>query len=262
LNILFIGDIVGHPGRRILKSHLKELRDRYHTDVCIANAENSAAGLGVSISIIRDLKSFGVDVITLGNHTFARPDAVRFLESEEMVVRPSNVSPSWPGFDHVVFDAKEKGKLLILNLMGQVDIGPSDSPFRCADLLLETYKKKYDTKLVLLDFHAEASSEKQAIGYYLDGKVSVVAGTHTHIQTADERILERGTGHITDVGMTGAVNSVLGMDVEVSLRRFVDRLPAQYQTADGPAMINAIHAELDMQSGKCVYIERIRVFEE
>lgn len=262
LNILFIGDIVGQPGRRILKSQLKDLRNRYHTDVCIANAENSAAGLGVSLSIIRDLQSCGVDVITLGNHTFARPDAMRFLESEKQVVRPSNVSPAWPGYDHVLFDAKEKGRLLVLNVMGQVDMDPCDSPFRCADQLLETYKSKYDTKLVLLDFHAEASSEKQAIGYYLDGRVSVVAGTHTHVQTADERILERGTGHISDVGMTGAVNSVLGMDIEVSLRRFVDRLPAQYLTAEGPAMINAIHAELEMTSGKCLYIERIRIYED
>ena len=139
---------------------------------------------------------------------------------------------------------------------------PCDSPFRAVDQLLDAYKSKYDTKMVLLDFHAEASSEKQAIGYYVDGRVSVVAGTHTHIQTADERILERGTGHISDVGMTGALNSVLGMDVEVSLRRFVDRLPAAYQTAEGPAMINGIHAEIDMTNGKCLSIERIRLYEE
>ncbi len=261
LRVLFIGDVVGQPGRRILKSRLQDLKSNLSVDCCIANAENCAAGLGVSVSILRDMKSFGVDVFTLGNHTFFRPDALRFLDSEHDVVRPSNVSPDWPGFDHVLFDGKEKGKVLVLNLMGQVNMDPCDSPFREADRLIDLYRERYQTRMVVLDFHAEATSEKLAMGYYLDGRASLVLGTHTHVQTADERILERGTGHITDVGMTGALNSVLGMDVTVSLRRLAERLPAPYQTAEGLAMINAVVADIDPVSGRCVDISRIRIVE-
>jgi len=261
LNILFIGDIVGQPGRRILKDKLAELRKKYSIDVCIANAENAAAGFGLTNPIANDLFSFGVDIITMGNHTFARADLFRFIESEKRIVRPANVTASWPGFDYALFDAGEKGKLLILNLLGRVGMDPCDSPYAAADRLLSAYKTALGASMVLVDFHAEATSEKIAMGYYLDGRVSLVIGTHTHVQTADEKILERGTGHITDAGMTGAVNSVLGMDVEVSLRRLVDQLPGVYETAAGTAMINAVFAEVDPVKGKCMHIERIQWFE-
>ena len=261
MNILFIGDIVGQPGRKILKERLPALRSQYQVDVCIANAENAAAGFGLTNPIALDLFSFGVDIITMGNHTFARADLFRVIESEKRIVRPANVSASWPGFDYALFDAGEKGKLLILNLLGRVGMDPCDSPYAAADRLLQTYKTELGAHMVLVDFHAEATSEKVAMGYYLDGRVSLVIGTHTHVQTADEKILERGTGHITDVGMTGAINSVLGMDVEVSLRRLADQLPSVYVTASGKSMINGIFASLDPVSGKCLHIERIQQFD-
>ncbi|MBN1891674.1 MAG: TIGR00282 family metallophosphoesterase [Clostridiales bacterium] len=255
--VLFIGDIVGQPGRRILKERLCELRQRHNIDVCIANSENAAAGFGITATIAKDIFSSGVDYITMGNHTFTRADYLSFASTEKRIVRPANVSPQWPGYDYVLHDGKEKGKLLIINLLGRVEMDPCDSPFLRADALLEQYKKSLGASMVLVDFHAEATSEKVAMGYYLDGRVSLVLGTHTHVQTADEKILERGTGHISDVGMTGAANSVLGMDINASLRRLVDCLPSRYQTASGQAMINAVVAELDMNNGKCTHIERI-----
>lgn len=261
MNVLFIGDIVGQPGRKILKDRLAELRKQYSVDVCVANAENAAAGFGLTNPIALDLYSFGVDIITMGNHTFARADLFRVIESEKRIVRPANISASWPGFDYAVFDAGEKGKLLVLNLLGRVGMDPCDSPYAAADRLLASHKSALGASMVLVDFHAEATSEKVAMGYYLDGRVSLVIGTHTHVQTADEKILERGTGHITDVGMTGAVNSVLGMDVEVSLRRLADQLPSVYVTASGKAMINGVVASLDPSTGKCIRIERIQIFE-
>jgi hypothetical protein len=257
LIVLFVGDIVGQPGRRILRERLGDLRRRFSADVCIANAENAAAGFGITSSIAKDIFASGADFLTMGNHTFARAEFLTPAPTETKIVRPANVSPEWPGFDYAIFDGKDKGKLLILNLLGRVGMDPCDSPYHCADALLDRYKKTLGASMVLVDFHAEATSEKVAMGYYLDGRVSLVLGTHTHVQTADEKILERGTGHISDVGMTGATNSVLGMDVDASLRRLVDCLPSKYQTAEGRAMINAVVAELDPISGKCIRIERI-----
>ncbi len=262
LNILFIGDIVGQPGRRILEDRLSSLRREYDADVCIANAENAAAGFGITAAIAGDLFSFGVDIITMGNHTFSRSDAFRFLETDKRIVRPANVSPSWPGNDYAIFDGGEMGKLLILNLMGRIGMDPCDSPYTAADRLLDRVSERYGTTMTLLDFHAEATSEKQAIGYYLDGRVSLIVGTHTHVQTADEKILAKGTGHISDAGMTGAADGVLGMDPDASLRRLVQRLPAVYQPAKGRAMINGIVASIDPETGKCRSIERINITEK
>lgn len=261
MNVLFIGDIVGQPGRKILRDKLLDLRKQYDIDVCIANAENAAAGFGLTNPIARDLFSYGIDIITMGNHTFSRSDIFRIIESEKRIVRPANVSASWPGFDYAVFDGGSKGKLLVLNLLGRVGMDPCDSPYTAADRLLSAYKVQTGAQMVLVDFHAEATSEKIAMGYYLDGRVSLVIGTHTHVQTADEKILECGTGHISDVGMTGAIYSVLGMDVDVSLRRLVDQLPAVYLPAEGNAMINGVFASLIPETGKCSFLERIQLFE-
>lgn len=255
--ILFVGDIVGQPGRRILKERLNGLKKLYNADVCIANAENAAAGFGITASIAKDLFSCGIDYITMGNHTFARGDFLSSVQTETRIVRPANVSPEWPGNDYALYDGRDRGKLLILNLLGRVGMDPCDSPYHKLDSILEQFKKQLGATMVLLDFHAEATSEKVAMGYYADGRVSLVLGTHTHVQTADEKILERGTGHISDVGMTGVAKSVLGMDVDASLRRLVDCLPSQYQCAVGNAMINAVVAELDPLSGKCLSIKRI-----
>ena len=262
MKVLFLGDIVGQPGRRILKNQLKNIRKEHEIDVCVANAENAAAGFGITKTIADDLFASGVDLITMGNHTFARSDAFRFIESEKKIVRPANISPSWPGFDYAVFDGEEKGRLLVLNLMGRVGMQPCESPFSAADHLLAEWKEKLKTKMVLLDFHAEATSEKVAMGYYLDGRVSLCLGTHTHVRTADERILERGTGVISDVGMTGPRDGILGMDREVSFRRLVTQLPGVYEVSSGISMINGIKSQLDPVSGRCLSIERIYYCEE
>lgn len=261
LNVLFVGDVVGQPGRHILKDKLVNLKTKLETDVCVVNGENAAAGFGITRTIASDLFSCGADFITMGNHTFARPDFIGIADSEKRIIRPANVSSSWPGNDYAVFDGGEKGRLLILNVLGRVGMNPCDSPYSCVDLLLDKYKAHTGSTMVLVDFHAETTSEKVAMGYYLDGRVSLVLGTHTHVQTADERILERGTGHISDVGMTGAVNSVLGMKIDASLRRLVDQLPSSYESAVGPAMINAIAAMIDPRTGKCLSLERINIKE-
>lgn len=256
MRVLFLGDIVGKPGRRILKECLSDLKKEYQADVCIANAEN-AAGFGITPSIAKDIFSYGVDVLTLGNHTFSRNDIFRIISSEPRLVRPSNI-PGWPGNDSFVFDAGEKGRLLVLNLLGSLQINPpGDSPFHAADRLLETEKERAGTRMAVLDFHAEVSSEKVAMGYHLDGKVSLCLGTHIHVPTADTRILERGTGVVTDTGMTGAENGILGMQAEASLRRLRDRLPVAYEAAAGSSVINGIFARLDPDSGKCLEIHRV-----
>ena len=261
MNVLFIGDIVAQPGRKILRDKLGDLRRQYNADVCIANAENAAAGFGLTGPIARDLFDYGVDIITMGNHTFSRADLFRFIGTEQRIVRPANVSAKWPGFDYALYDGGDKGKLLVLNLLGRVGMDPCDSPYVAADRLLSEYQQQFGTNMVLVDFHAEATSEKVAMGYFLDGRVSLVIGTHTHVQTADEKILEHGTGHISDAGMTGAAYSVLGMDVDVSLRRLVDQLPSVYVPAEGRAMINGVFASLDPQTGRCLSIERVALYE-
>jgi metallophosphoesterase (TIGR00282 family) len=260
LNILFFGDIVGHPGRNFLLEQLPSLKERYQPDLCIANAENSAAGFGINQKIAKSLFDSGIHILTMGNHTFARPDFFRIVDTEKRIIRPANVSKHWPGFGSAVFDAGEKGKVLVINVLGRVGMNPCDSPYACVDQIIDN-KESLGTKIVIVDFHAEATSEKVAMGHYLDGRVSLVLGTHTHVQTADESILPRGTGHISDVGMTGAVHGVLGMKTEASLRRLVDQLPAPYESATGPAMINAVFSVVDEQSGKCLSIERINIKE-
>lgn len=261
MNILFFGDIVGHPGRNFLLERLPSLTDRYRPDLCIANAENAAAGFGINQTIAKSLFDAGIHILTMGNHTFARPDFFRIADIEKRIVRPANVSKNWPGFGFALYDAGNLGKALIINVLGRVGMNPCDSPYTCVDQIIEQ-KEHLGAKIVIVDFHAEATSEKVAMGHYLDGRVSLVLGTHTHVQTADESILPRGTGHISDVGMTGAINSVLGMKIETSLRRLVDQLPAQYESATGPAMINAIFASVCDQTGKCLSIERINIKEK
>ncbi len=261
MRVLFIGDIVGQPGRRILKQELAKLKGELAVDVCVANAENAAAGFGLTQVIARDLFSFGADILTMGNHTFARSDIFRFIDSEKRLVRPANGSKAWPGFETAVFDGGNKGRLLVFNLLGRIGMDPAESPYEAADRILKNASERFSTRMSLLDFHAEATSEKQGMSYYVDGRVSLVMGTHTHVQTADEKILTRGTGHISDAGMTGAADGILGMRTDISLRRLVDRLPAVYETAPGRAMINGVLAELNPTNGKCISIERIQIFE-
>jgi 2',3'-cyclic-nucleotide 2'-phosphodiesterase len=260
LNILMIGDLVGSAGRKLLKARLPDLKKTWQTDICIANAENAAAGLGLTASLAREIQSCGVDVLTMGNHTWSKHELLQNIDDIRHLVRPANMPPAWPGCGYDVFD-HPCGRLIVINLLGRIFMEPANDPFAAADQLLGELKAEYGTKLTFIDFHAEATSEKNAMACYLDGRVTVLAGTHTHVQTADERISERGTAYITDVGMTGPIEGVIGMEAESSLRRFVDRLPAPYEVAHGRSALCAIAVEADPATGRAIHIERIRIEE-
>lgn len=228
-------------------------------DLCIVNAENAAHGLGCSEKICAELVNCGADVITLGNHSFSNYEFIGKIDKLDHVVRPANVSGSWPGNDYVIVE-KNGNRLAVINLLGQINILPSaNDPFEAADRLILKLNNE-GIRSIVLDFHAETTSEKCALGYYLAGRVSVIAGTHTHVQTSDARILDGGTGYITDAGMTGSVDSVLGMDIDASIRRLKDKIQVRFEPAQGPAMINGIIADID-PDGRCTYIKRFTEYE-
>lgn len=256
MNVLFIGDIVGSSGRLIIKEKLGLLKLKYEIDICIANAENSAAGLGITGSIAKELYSYGIDIITLGNHTWSKSEIFNYIDSDDRMVRPANGAPSWPGKGYCV-KSTPYGNVVIINLLGRVGMDPANCPFERADLMLSDLKSKYKTRMTIIDFHAEATSEKHAFARYLDGQVSLIVGTHTHVQTADESIFERGTGFITDVGMTGPIESVIGMDMNNSIKRFVEKIPVPYMVAKGPSMLSFIVAKIDEKTGRTIEISRM-----
>lgn len=259
MRLCFIGDIVGSSGRRVLKTVLPGFLSSNGIDVCVINAENSAHGLGCSDKICAELKSLGADVITLGNHTFSNYEFLGKIDKLDYVVKPCNVSKSWKGNDIVTVE-KNGQKLAVINILGQINMMPSaDNPFEAADELISEINDM-GIRSILVDFHSETTSEKCAMGYYLAGKASVVVGTHTHVQTSDNRILDGGTGYITDVGMTGSVDSVLGMDIDTSIRRLKDKISVRYEPAMGPAMINGVIAEIDAD-GRCTSFKRFTEYE-
>ncbi len=260
MHILFIGDLVGSGGRKLLKAKLPEIKKNWQVDICIANAENAAAGLGLTASLAREIQSCGVDILTLGNHTWSKHEFLQSADDIRHLVRPANMPAAWPGRGYTLFN-HPAGQLLVINLLGRVFMEPADDPFAVADQLLTRLKKDHPVKMTVVDFHAEATSEKNAMAWFLDGRVTLLAGTHTHVQTADERILDRGTAYITDVGMTGPVDGVIGMERESSLRRFVDRLPAPYEVARGQSALCAVCVEADPATGQANRIERIRITE-
>ncbi|MCR4688781.1 MAG: TIGR00282 family metallophosphoesterase [Saccharofermentans sp.] len=259
MRICFLGDIVGDCGRRAVRNILPDLKRDQGIDCCIINAENAAHGLGCNTRIIKDLSACGCDCITLGNHTFSKSGFAEEIGSIGNCVRPSNISPSWPGKDYFIFE-KDGEKLGVINLLGQVSMNNyADNPFVKAKELCAKLKEM-GVDSIFVDFHAEATSEKIAMGYFLDGIASCVVGTHTHVQTADERILPGKTGYITDCGMCGAYESVLGMDVSCSLTRLADKLPCRYEPATGPAMVCGIIIDVD-NSGRCLSIKRFCEYE-
>ncbi len=260
LNIIFIGDIVGGAARRLLKEKLPGLKKQYDTTVCIANVENAAAGLGLTPTLAREFRHIGVDVMTLGNHTWSKRELLQTIDDIPNLIRPANVPAAWPGKGHILLNLPE-GPFLLINLLGRIFMDPVDDPFACADRIIGQVRQNSDVRMVMVDFHAEATSEKTAMAHHLNGRVSLVVGTHTHVQTADERILDRGTGYLTDVGMTGPVEGIIGMDAESSLRRMVDRLPAAYHVAHGPSAIAALVADIDPLTGQTRRIERLQIHE-
>ncbi len=258
MKILFIGDVTGKPGRRILKALLPQLRRRHGAALVIANGENAAGGMGITEETAEEIFGAGVDVITGGNHSWRNRDAYAFLDAHPRVLRPANYPPGAPGRGAATVEANGT-TVGVLNLQGRVFMGELDDPFRAADHHVGELRRT--TQVILVDFHAEATSEKIAMGWHLDGKVSAVAGTHTHVQTADERILPGGTAYITDVGMTGPRDGVIGMDREVILEHFRSGLPSRFTVAGGVTQLNAVAIEVD-GDGRAQTIERVAALAE
>lgn len=253
MKILCIGDVFGRVGRDLLFSYL----DRYARDIdfVVANGENAAHGRGITKNVYDEMKRAGVDAITLGNHTWGCPDVVNILKYNDDIIRPANFDKTCPGTGSTVLKAKNGVSVGIINLIGRVYMEPNNSPFECAAEETEKLSKKAD--IILVDFHAEATSEKAAMGFFLDGKASAVFGTHTHIQTADETILPKGTGYITDLGMTGVIHSVLGVDKKIILQKFTTGIPQRFEPATGQGRFCGCVFEIDESSGKCASVERI-----
>lgn len=249
--ILFIGDIVGRGGREAVKKILPSLKEKYSPDITVANGENSAGGAGINEKKYKELVENGIDVITLGNHVWNNREFIKEIVNCKNAVRPANYPEGAPGKGWIVVNG-----IGILNLMGRVFMKELDCPFRAADKLIPEIQK--ETKIILVDLHAEATSEKSAMGWYLDGRVSAVVGTHTHVQTADERILPKGTAYISDVGMVGSLNSVIGVDVAPIIERFLTQMPTRFEAAKEPPFIfNAALIEMDESDGKAKSIKRI-----
>lgn len=254
MRILMIGDIVGRPGRKAVKETLMTIRQELKLDAIIANGENAAGGNGITADIGADLFEYGVDVLTMGNHVWDKREAVSYINKEIRIVRPANYPPGSPGRGAGIYHVGGY-TIGVINLSGRVYLSTLDCPFRLADELLQTVRN--ETQIIIVDFHAEATSEKVALGWYLDGRVSAVLGTHTHIQTADERILPQGTAYISDVGMTGPRNSVLGVKTELVLEKFTTQMPVRFEVADGPYQFNAVVIDIDEITGVATNIERI-----
>lgn len=252
MKVLAVGDIVGENGLRKLKETLPNLVESENVDFVIVNAENSAGGMGITKQIFQDLLALKVDAITMGNHTWGKKDIFSFIDHPKMI-RPANYSKGVVGKGYRVYECKGK-KIAVINLIGRTDMGVlSENPFLVADNLLKEIQADY----IFVDFHAEATAEKIAMKYYLDGKVTAVFGTHTHIQTADEEVTNLGTGYITDIGMTGPTESVIGMDVQVSIKRFVTSLPERYKLAEGKCELNGCIFEIDDENGRTEKVVRL-----
>jgi metallophosphoesterase (TIGR00282 family) len=248
--ILAIGDVIGKPGRWAVSELVPHLRQEYGVDMVIANGENAAGGIGLTPDTAQELLAAGVDVLTSGNHIWAQKEIIPYLEGEMPILRPLNYPPGVPGRGYIA-----RNGALVVNLIGRTFIGNFDCPFRGMDQLLAELKPR--PPVIIVDFHAEATSEKVAMGRYLDGRVSAVLGTHTHVGTIDAQVLPKGTAYVTDIGMTGPVDSIIGDDAEMVLQRFLTALPHRLSVGTGKVMLNAILVKVDDKSGRAVSIERL-----
>jgi metallophosphoesterase (TIGR00282 family) len=260
MKILFIGDIVGKPGRELIRKGLPDLADRLEVDLVIANAENAAAGFGVTKDIGDALLESGVHVMTSGNHIWAKKEVIEYIGGEPRLLRPANYPAGVPGRGSYVAQTGDGRAVGVINVMGRVFMQSIDDPFTV--VLKEIEAMRGRTKVIVVDFHAEATSEKVAMGWYLDGKVTLVVGTHTHVQTADERILPNGTAYITDAGMTGPHDSIIGMEREPSLARFLNGMPSRYEPATGNPRLNGVVIEADDKTGRALAISRVSYSEK
>lgn len=254
MRILFIGDIFGQPGRMAVAKVLPELCRESKFDIIIANGENASGGMGITSPIAQELFRLGIQVITTGNHVWKQKEIIEFLKTEPRLLRPLNYPPDVPGSGSIIIEL-DGIKVGVVNLMGRVFLTELDCPFRKGSKEIETIREK--TPIIIVDMHSEATSEKVAMGWFLDGIVSAVIGTHTHVQTADEKILPGGTAFITDVGMTGPRDSVIGIKREIAIRRFLTQVPVRFEVAKGEAQFNAVIIEVDSNSGKATSIARV-----
>jgi len=248
--LLMIGDIIGKPGRRAVNKLLPAISQQYGVDLVIANAENIAGGIGVTLNTAEELLGAGVHVLTSGNHIWAEKEIIPYLDGGMPLLRPLNYPPGVPGRGYLI-----SGQVMVVNLIGRTFMSSFDCPFRAMDRLLDELESK--PPVIIVDFHAEATSEKMALGRYLDGRVSAVLGTHTHVGTIDTQLLPRGTAYVTDIGMTGPIDSVIGDDVEAVTRRFLTMIPHRLSVGKGRVVLNAVLVEVDEASGRAVSIDRI-----
>ena len=254
MKILAVGDLVGEGGVKKLKELLPKIREEEKIDFVIVNAENSAGGMGITTKIFNELKAINIDVMTMGNHTWGKKDIFTFIDDSKLL-RPANYPNNVPGKGYGIYNCKGK-KICVVNLIGRTDMNVlSENPFQKMQEILKEVRSQAD--IIILDFHAEATAEKIAMGYYLDGKITAMFGTHTHVQTADEKILEHGTGYITDIGMTGPIKAVIGMDIAVSIKRFETTLPERYKLAEGNCMLNGCIFEINDESCRVEKITRV-----
>ena len=256
MNILFIGDIVARAGREMLHEHLKSIQEQYAIDFTISNCENAAAGFGVTPKIADELLGLGVDVLTSGNHVWDKKKVLPYLDAQSRILRPTNYPPPNPGHGSVVVETASGEPVAVVNVQGLSFMPPIDDPFRAVDRELAQIPDH--TRVVVVDMHAEATAEKVAMGWYLDGRVSAILGTHTHVPTADERVLPEGTAYQTDVGMTGPFDSVIGMTRESVMERFHKQIPVRFEPATDDAQLNAVMIDVDSETGKARSIQRVR----
>lgn len=256
MKILFIGDVVGSPGRDMISEYLPKLKAKFRPTLTVINGENAAGGRGITNKIYNQFIESGAQAVTLGNHSWDNKEIFEFIDSAKYLVRPANFPEETPG-KGLIFCHVNGQDIAIINLQGRTFLPPIDCPFKRADELIEQAKKK--TSIIFVDFHAEATSEKLAMGWYLDGRVTAVVGTHTHVQTADNRVLPGGTAFITDVGMTGPYDGILGMDREAVIKKFITSLPVRFEVVNGRSQLNGVLIELDQKTGKAKSINRILI---
>ena len=259
--ILFIGDVIGRSGRVAVGSILSELREELGACnsvplMVIANGENLAGGLGITPETAKELFSYGVDILTTGNHVWDRKEILSYIDLDERILRPANYPQGAPGRGYTILELEGKPPVAILNLSGRVFMAPLDNPFAAAKDIIPELREK--ANIIILDFHAEATSEKMAMGWYLDGQVSAVIGTHTHVQTADERILPDHTAYITDVGMTGPIDSIIGTKKDLIIQKFLTQMPVRFEVAKGDVMFSAVIIDVDSATGRAISIKRLQ----
>ena len=254
--VLFIGDIVGEPGRRSITNNIHRVSEQYRVDIVIGNAENVAGGFGLTPDLANDLFDLGFSALTTGNHVWDKKEMVGYIRKEPRILRPANYPDGTPGQGSFVIERPNGEKIGLIQVMGRAFMPALDCPFRVVKREVE--KLQAQTPCIIVDMHAETTAEKMAMGYFLDGQVTAVVGTHTHVQTADEQILPKGTAYLTDIGMTGPVNSVIGMKKELVIDKFLTQMPRRFEVASGPAVLGATVIELDPATGKAVGIQRVR----